>query len=132
MTDKRIAILRQTADYIEANPSEFYWENSAKCTVALLVRNLLGISEEELIDLKIIEGIIIGVWSYYDSTCHPSLYNPGKSTILNSLLEAGFKPGDLHYIEKCGGDTESFNDSFTVTCFLREWANELEQEVTSV
>jgi len=126
-TPELIFALRRAAVRILDPAEDYDWMSTTKCNCGLLVREICGLNEEQLLDIQI-RSYTEGCWTTNAERCKetglPITY------VIETLRDIGLTPDDFNYIEHCNNAISAeFKNARFVSNFFLNLANELESQL---
>lgn len=136
-TKELIWALRRAAARILDPAEDYDWNIPDKCNCGLLVRELCGLSENQLTATRAGSGV--SCWAMEAPTKYCSTTHRPLSEVFDVLKEAGFEAEDFALIEFCGQkyDEDSYfvegrdyQNPLFVSAWFKQLADKLEQQLT--
>lgn len=136
--ETKIRVLREAADYLEANPERYEWLHPSRCNCGILARVAGNMSQNQLNDIvnksaekgKISWSTMAKNYAICRDTGLPIV------EVLQILMEAGFSLAEMSQIEYLKDPTlrkvlrtSSFATAENVILYFRAWADLLQQEL---
>lgn len=130
---EKAAILRQTADRVEGDPGSHSWHYPSRCNCGqvaqtVYLRNGQHVSDVHLMTDRTWALAIADLKEIEDMPVCPATGMP-LIAVYAAMASVGFTDRELYRLEYLGDHTRlDYKLTEAFIAFIREWANELEQE----